>query len=287
MFYFLTTNHMGKETTANPGAEPGEKKDFETEVMEILNWMVDWNSQEDPKEDKKWEEEKPKEDEKTPGDDSKKSEDGEWKSKEEIPKEDEELKIPFSRLNKEIEKRKSIEDKFNKIQEKMDKEKERLNSLTDEEKEEQANLSKLGMDTRLSKLQDIIDDLKEDLSEKDEAIKEMKEEINGKQTKNLSIRIAELTKKHDWTDWLPKFDIKDLVEFGKKEEYMPSDPMKLYNMKYQAEIYAKKFEKSGTEIDKGNKWNFEPAKKKPTFKDWDEDFEAEAKRILDSVGLTK
>jgi len=28
---------MGKETTANPGAEPGEKKDFETEVMEILN----------------------------------------------------------------------------------------------------------------------------------------------------------------------------------------------------------------------------------------------------------
>jgi len=79
----------------------------------------------------------------------------------------------------------------------MDKEKERLNSLTDEEKEEQANLSKLGMDTRLSKLQDIIDDLKEDLSEKDEAIKEMKEEINGKQTKNLSIRIAELTKKHD------------------------------------------------------------------------------------------
>jgi hypothetical protein len=43
---------------------------------------------------------------------------------------------------------------------------------------------------------------------------------------------------------------------------MPQDPIKLYNLKYQNEILAKKFTQKAPEIDKGNKESFAPVKKK-------------------------
>ena len=276
---------MGKENTEWAGAEPVEK-DFDTEALAIINWMDWWDQwadnpkEEDPKWDNKGTETT---DKKTPGDGDD-PEDGAWKSKED-PKlnVEEELKIPRSRLNKEIDKRKTVESKLEKIQKKYEQELERFKNLSDDEKEEQENLKKLWMDTRLTKLEDMIEDLKDSLSERDEQIKSLESEITTKETDNLKSRISELTKIHDWKDWLPKFDIKELIEFGKSENYMPKDPIKLYNLKYQAEIYAKQYQKSWTEIDKGNKWNYEPTKKKLNFDYDNSDFDAEAKAIMDSV----
>ena len=130
------------------------------------------------------------------------------------------------------------------------------------------------------------EDMEDDMSDKDSQIKELQESINKAETWSLSKRIAELTAEMDWKDWLPKFDIKELLEFSKEKNFLPKDPIELYNFKYQAEIYAKKYEKAGTEVDKGNKGNFEPTKRNPTFANGDEDFEASAKEILDSIGQT-
>jgi hypothetical protein len=41
-----------------------------------------------------------------------------------------------------------------------------------------------------------------------------------------------------------------LLEFSKKENYFPKDPFKLYEMKYQSEIYAKKYKGKAPEVDK-------------------------------------
>lgn len=66
---------------------------------------------------------------------------------------------------------------------------------------------------------------------------------------------------------------------------MPKDPLKLYKMKYQAEIFAKKYEKVSTKMDKGNKGDTKLApKKKVNFsRDWQEDFDQEAIRIMNEV----
>ena len=282
---------MGKQATEWAGAEPAEK-DFDAQALEILNWMEWWSDWgDDPKgaepkgDDPKKDDQGNPDDKKPSGDDPAKSEDDAWKSKEDPkPNSEDELKIPRSRLNKEIEKRKSVEKKLDKIQKKYDDEVERLKNLSDDEKEEQENLKKLWMDTRLSKLEDMIEDLKDQLSDRDDTIKWLNDTISQKETSDLSSRISELTKQHDWKDGLPKFDIKELIQFGKDENYMPKDPLKLYQLKYQAEIYAKQYEKSGTEIDKGNKGNFEPKKKNLTFDSGNKDFDSEAKAIIDSFG---
>jgi len=276
---------MPKPTTEWSGAEP-EKMDFNTEAEKILQEMSGETPKEESKDEDKGTDSK---DKKTPGDDPAKSEEGAWKSKEkeepQIPKEDE-LKIPRSRLNKEIEKKNSIQSKYDKLMEKVKAEEDRVNSLSDDEKEEQQNLKKLWMDTKLSKLQDKLDDFKDDMSDRDSQIKDLQETIKKSETSVLSKRITDLTEKMDWKDWLPKFNIKELLEFSKEKNFLPNDPIELYNFKYQAEIYAKKYEKSGVEIDKGNKENFTPSDKKPSFADWDKDFMDEANRIIESLGQT-
>ena len=261
--------------------EPAPQKDFEAEAFAILWVNPDGTPVETKKEDpaetpKKEDETVPKEQKEEPKDEPK---------KEQI-KEDEELKIPRSRLNKEIEKRKISEEKVTKLEAKLKAEIDRINSLTDEEKEEQSNLTRLGMDTRKTKLEDMLEEMKDQLAEANWTIKELEGNINEKETAVLSARISELTKKYDGTDWLPKFDIWDLIEFSKEENYLPKDPLKLYEMKYRAEIYAKQYQKKSTEVDKGNKETFAPQKKSITFKDWDENFEAEAKAILEGIGGT-
>lgn len=271
---------MPKPNTEGSGAEP--ELDFNAEAEKIIQEMNGETPADTPKE----EEPGKTEEKKTPS-----SEEEVWKPEEKkepvIDKKEEELKIPRSRLNKEIEKKNSIQSKYDKLVEKIQKEEARFEDLSDDDKEEQLNLKKLGMDTKLSKLQDKLEDMGDDISDKDKEILSLQEIIKNSETASLSNRISELTKTMDWKDWLPKFDITELLEFSKQKNFLPNDPIELYNFKYQAEIYAKKYEKTWTEIDKGNKWTFKPVDKKPTFAQGDKDFMDEATRIMDSIGWTK
>lgn len=257
---------------------------FEADALKILEWM----NGETPVETtpvQKTPAEEPKEE--TPKDTAV-PKDGE------IPKEEaktvqanqEEIKVPLSRLNKEIDKRKEAETKFERLETKIKVEQDRIASLSEEEREEQENLQKLWMDTKLTRLLDEQENLNDTLAERDEKIKSLQEEIKWKETWQLAWRISELTDKYDGKNWLPIFDIKELIEYWNQKNFLPQDPLELYEYKYRAEIYAKQYNWKGTEVDKGNKETFTPTTPKPTFKDWDKDFEAEAKRILDSIGKT-
>lgn len=196
--------------------------------------------------------------------------------------EKEENKIPLSRLNKEIEKRKSIESELSLFKEKLQKEQDRIKELTEDEVEEQNSFRKLGIETKEDKLLDKIETLERQLNSKIEAIKTFEEEINAKRVAKLSDRISELTKEYDWKNWLPKFDIKELLEFWKEENYMPSDPVKLYKMKYQNEIIAQKYNEKSIQMDKWNKESFTPLKKE--FKSFDDpEFEKEALNIINWI----
>lgn len=284
------------KTTEWVGAEPTAENDFEAEALEIINSIEDWEWK------KEWEsttnEDSSSEDVKTPSEekedkeqdkeeDEEEDKNKEDENKKEQVKEEEELKIPRSRLNKEIDKRKSVEKKYEKLLNKIEKEKENFSKLSDDEKEEQANLRKLWLDTRLSKMEDKMEELKEELEEREETIKSLQEDLNKKETEAISKRISELTKQYDWKDWLPKFNIEELIKFSKEKNFFPKDPYELYKYKYSSEIYAKKYKTKTTEVDKWNKWNFTPTKRKPSFKNWDKDFEEEAQRILNSFGQTK
>jgi len=265
---------MPRQTTEWAGAEPEDT--FVEDATKILWDLENWTTDEEPEKEEKKVESK-KEEKKT-------SKEDEWKPAKKDKSEDD-LKIPRSRLNKEIDKKNSIQTKYDKLVEKIDKEKDRLSNLSDDDKEEQENLTKLWMDTKLSKLQDKLEDLEDDISYKDTEIKNLKESISKTESSSLSNRINELTTKFDWKDWLPKFDINELIKFWEKEGYLPKDPMKLYNMKYQAEIFAKKYEKSSTKMDKGNKWDNKPVTtKKLNFdRSWEADFTANAEAILNWI----
>ena len=195
------------------------------------------------------------------------------------PKKEEENKIPLSRLNKEIDKRKDLEEEINLIKEKLSKEQERVKALSEEEKEEQEMYKRLWLETKEDKLFEKIEELERNLSKKSDIIKSYEEEINKSSLEKLTSRISELTEKHNWTDWLPKFDISELIKFWNEENYMPPDPIKLYNLKYQNEILAKKYKEKAPEVDKGNKESFTPVKKKLSWFE-DPDFETEALAIL-------
>lgn len=268
---------MGKQTTEWDGAEPSVK-DFDAQADEILNSLNSGNSE--------WSDKGAESDKKTQGDGSDSGKDKEpkdwaWKTddgKKQEPDKKDENKIPLSRLNKEIGKVDSLKKQLERYQKKEKEEQERLKWLTDDEREEQENFTRLWMDTKMSRLQEKIEEIQSELSEKDEIIKELKSGISEKEKSDLSSRIQELTKTHDWSDGLPKFDIKDLMEYMKEEGYYPKDPLKVYQMKYASEIYAKKYQKSWTEPDKGNKWGYAPTKKNISW--GSDDFDSEADAIL-------
>lgn len=226
------------------------------QIEDMLKWTswVDWEkkTEETPKEETTAEA-KVETKEETPKEEVKK----------EIPKE--ENKIPLARLNKEIEKRKALEEKLEIIQSKKEKEQAKVQELTDEEKEEQTSLHRLGMETKLSKLDDQEEDIKFQLEKAQEKIKSLEDERWNLEKEQLETRIQELTKKYDWVDWMPKFNISELVKFAQEEDYFPKDPEKLYKLKYQAEIVAKNYKSKSTTLDTGNKQNFAPEKKNLTF----------------------
>lgn len=271
---------MGKQTTEESGAEP--ELDFEAEANKIIEEM----SWEAPKVEPKVE--TPDEEPKEKGTDEPSKEDvkNEEPKKDTTPTQEDELKIPRSRLNKEIDKKNSIQSKYDKLISKIKDEEKKFNSLSDDDKEEQKNLTKLWLDTKLSKLKDRLEEMDDDMSDKDNQIKDLQETIRKSETGKLAKRITELTNKMDGKDWLPKFDIKELLEFSKQKNFLPNDPIELYNFKYQAEIYAKKYEKKAPAVDKSNKGTFTPKKKIPTLKPGDKDFMDEANRIMDSIGKT-
>ena len=134
--------------TQDAGVNPASDKNsptFEEQAQAILDEM-NGVKKEEPKENPT---ETPKEDKKeTPPEESK---------KEEPPKE--ENKIPLSRLNKEIDKRKSVEEELVITKEKLAKEQERIKNLSDDEKEEQDNFKKLWIETKEDKLQEKIEAL--------------------------------------------------------------------------------------------------------------------------------
>ncbi len=279
---------MGKTIEQWEAKSQPQEDTFDADALEVLKSLE--NPEEAPEntpEKDKSNEEAPKEEKKSSEDDDKSKED-EWKSEKETKKQEDDLKIPRSRLNKEIEKKNSIQSKYDKLVEKINKEEERLKGLSEDELEEQENLQKLWIDTKLSKLQDKLDDLNDDISDKDNKIKELQETIKTTESSSLKNRIDELTSKKDWSDWLPKFDIEELIKFWEKEWYMPKDPVKLYNMKYQAEIFAKKYEKVSTKMDKWNKGDNKLSPKKTLWFDrkHQSDFDKEAENIINSIWST-
>lgn len=255
--------------TQEAGATPADKDNsltFEEQAQAILDEMNG-----DKKETTK---------EETPKDETKET------PKEEPKKEDEALKeenkIPLSRLNKEIDKRKDVEEELKIVKEKLAKEQERIKWLSEEDKEEQETFKKLWLETKEEKLLEKLESLERELKNSSEKIKSYEEELNSARVGKLSARISQLSKEYDWSNGLPKFDIKELLEFGKSENYMPEDPIKLYNLKYQAEIFASKYKKEAPEVDKWNKDTFTPSKKKIEWFD-DPEFEKEALAIINSI----
>jgi len=251
--------------TQNVGETPTDTKTFEDKANEILASL---NPETKPTE------EKVEEKKETPPEEKK-----------EEPKKEEENKIPLSRLNKEIDKRKSVEEELSIIKEKLVKEQDRIKSLSEDDKEEQETFKRLWLETKEDKLLEKLEALERELKSSWEKIKSYEEELNSARVGKLSARIGELTKKYDGSDWLPKFDIQELLEFWKQENYMPEDPFKLYNLKYQNEILAKKYkakDESKSEVDKWNKETFAPIKKKISWFN-DPDFDKEAMAIINSI----
>lgn len=150
----------------------------------------------------------------------------------------EELKIPRSRLNEEIAKRKSIETEYEKLQKKFEDLGKKFSELTPQEKEEQENLRKLGIRTRSDDIEEAMESKKEELEKLDAAIKDIEAGLKEKELEPIRQRVTELQGKFDGKNGLPKFDAKELFEFAEKKNYFPDDPFELYRMKYSAEIYA-------------------------------------------------
>ena len=278
MFYLLSIPNMPKPdavkdwapATQDAGANPADKNTltFEEQAQAILDEMNGGKKEES----KEAPTEPPKDETKeTPKEEPKKDEPSK-----------EENKIPLSRLNKEIDKRKFVEEELNIVKQKLEKEQERIKWLSEEDKEEQETFKKLWLETKEEKLLEKLESLERELKLSWEKIKSYEEELNSARVEKLSARISNLTKEYDWSNGLPKFDIKELLEFWKSENYMPEDPIKLYNLKYQAEIYASKYKKEAPEVDKWNKDTFTPTKKKLIWFD-DPEFEKEALAIINSI----
>ncbi len=173
---------------------------------------------------------------------------------EESKKAKEEALIPRSRLNEEITKRKALESEKSKLEKKLEELGKKNSELTPEERKEQESLRKIGVPTKADKIEEQLNETNEQLDELSKTIESIENEAKTKEQEGMRLRISELEKKLDGSNGLPKFDIKELVEFAEKENYFPDDPYKLYSLKYQAEIVASKMKRSpssGTEKGSG------------------------------------
>lgn len=164
----------------------------------------------------------------------------------------EELKIPRSRLNEEIEKRKAVEAEKAKLEKKLEEYGKKFSELTPEEKKEQESLRKLGIRTRTDDVEEALEAKKEELEKIEETIKAQQDALKEKELEPLKKRVTELEKKFDGSNGLPKFDAKELFEYAEGKNFFPDDPYELYKMKYAAELYAKSTRKAPAPVEKGN-----------------------------------
>ncbi|NDK08269.1 hypothetical protein EOM39_03390 [Candidatus Gracilibacteria bacterium] len=202
--------------------------------------------------------------------------------KKEEPKKNEKKPVPYERFAEVNSKVKDLEDELKQIKDKKEKESNRLKGLTDDEKEEQENLTKLGMDTKMSRLDEKEEDLAYQLEKTKAKLKELEDEKNNGEIERIKARVIELNTKYDGSDGLPKFDIAELTQFAKDENYFPQDPEKLYKLKYQAELYAKHNKTKTTDLDTGNKGDFKLDEKK--FKLGSKEFVDEINNFIKASG---
>lgn len=199
----------------------------------------------------------------------------------------EEIKIPKSRLDKEIYKRKTAENQISKLEKQLAEERNRYSSLDDEEKADLESLRKKWIETRESKIMDKLEDTKSLIEEKDSLIKDLEKQIQEKEDVVFSARIKELTKILDWTGWKPKFDIKELEAFWREKNFFPADPYDLYEYKYWRQLFSwssawwqENTQPKAPKMDKGNNEGKKQEQKSVTFNYDDDSFEREAEKIL-------
>jgi hypothetical protein len=249
---------MNDETKVDPSTTPDEQNDVDPSTTQP-DWSTDVPEEQPSKEDVKI----------NPMDKS-------WL---------EDIKIPKSRLDKEIYKRKSAENQISKLEAKLAEERNRYSSLNEDEREELESLRKKWIETRESKIVDKLEDTKSILEEQNGIIKDLEEQIQSKEDVVFSNRIKELTKLLDWSNWRPKFDIKELEEFWRQKNFWPSDPYDLYEYKYWKELYSMNNDWWQKEVKAPvmDKWNNEWKKvenKKVSFDFDDDGFNKEAEKIL-------
>lgn len=122
----------------------------------------------------------------------------------------------------------------------LEAERARIAKLEAEDKEDYETQKKLGTVTREHLLEQKIAELEAQKEEISGELSEMSKLEKKAAEENLMSRIDQLSKHYDGKNALPKFDIAELVEFGKKMGLtsFPKDPLVLYNWKHSAAIYA-------------------------------------------------
>lgn len=261
-------------STVNPGSDDAMKATLES----IANEWGDPNKTEPEKkepakepasaDEKKGEEKKDTDPLKALSDDST------------FKKAQEEAKVPLSRFKEVNDKRKDAEKEVERLQKQLEKEQNRKASLSEEEREESENLKKMGVNTKEWELEDKLEEKTQELERMKEEEEAARKDAEEKQNVALKARIAELEWIYDGSNWLPKFDIKELLEFAKEENYYPSDPAKLYKLKH-AEAIASLKKSEPAKVEKASWGNQEAIIWWPK-KTW-ENFEEEAMKTLGSL----
>lgn len=275
---FRNDVNNGGDSSAQPGWQAVSFEDQAQAILDSFNPSNDGGKSEsneppagNPEEKK--EETPPKEDPKDPPKEEKKPE---------APKE--ENKVPLSRLNKVIDQRDTIAKELEFYKKKDEELQKSFESLSDEEKEERMAYKKLWLETKDEKYKETIEKLQMQIDSLNGEIEKFENEKKQSEVTQLQNRIEELTNLHNGENGLPKFDIQELIEFWKEENYMPKDPLKLYELKYKAEIFASKYKASEKtpEIDKWNNQPFAPMKPKIVWFD-SKEFEEEALKIIEAT----
>lgn len=148
--------------------------------------------------------------------------------------------VPLDRLQKVISDKKQSEAQMQKEiefwKQKAEERKKVVDGLPDDQKQELARTRALGIknvDTEIEENLSRLDSAaKADSEELTKAQEEMKEGTN----KWFEERSSQLAKAFDWSNGLPKFDLKELWEYAHQMGFYPEDPIILYQQKYYDQI---------------------------------------------------
>lgn len=194
--------------------------------------------------------------------------------------------IPKERFDEVNAKNARLEKKIETLTAAQKAERDRVSQLDADAKEEYEMNKKLGAVTRESLLEDQINELKSQQEELTAQKQQLESQLSEASKQQLEARIHQLTTHYDGKNGLPKFDIQELFEYGKNElGALPKDPLKLYQMKHAAAIYAATAKPTVPAKPVTGNSNPEsaqlPAKKKdPSFKS--QDFEDDIKAVIEN-----